>query len=61
MTYQTVAAISQILSLFMFLGMFLGVLVYALWPSNGEVFDKIQSDALGIEPSKRQTGNRGQS
>ena len=36
--YETVAAISQVTSLLMFVALFAGVLVYALWPKNGPKF-----------------------
>lgn len=61
MTYETVATISQLLSLFMFIGMFLGVLVYAFWPSNGERFEVAQERALGLDSESRRRSNRGQS
>ena len=50
MTYETIAMISQVLSLLMFIAMFAAVLVFALWPSNGERFDAAQKRALGLEP-----------
>lgn len=49
MSYDTVATISQVTSLLMFIGMFGVVLAYALWPSNGQVFDKIQQGALDLD------------
>ena len=59
MTYETVAAFSQVLSLLMFIGMFLAVLAYALWPKNGDRFDEAQRRALGLERASDQS--RGQS
>ncbi|MFV0299240.1 MAG: cbb3-type cytochrome c oxidase subunit 3 [Hyphomicrobiaceae bacterium] len=52
MTYATVAAFSQITTLFLFIAMFIAVLVYALWPANGKVFDDVQRSALDLEPVK---------
>ena len=49
MSYQTVASFSQVTSLLMFIGMFAVVLAYALWPSNGPRFDRIQRDALDLD------------
>jgi len=49
MSYQTVASFSQVTSLLMFIGMFAAVLAYALWPSNGPRFDRIQRDALDLD------------
>lgn len=50
MSYHTVASISQVASLLMFIGMFLAVLAYALWPSNGPRFDEAQRKALDLDP-----------
>ncbi len=58
MTYDTVATISQVLSLLMFLAMFAAVLVYALWPSNGRRFEQAQRAALDLD--KRSHSGRGQ-
>lgn len=49
MTYDTVATISQVTSLLMFIAMFGAVLAYALWPSNGPRFDHIQRGALDLD------------
>jgi cytochrome c oxidase cbb3-type subunit 4 len=49
MTYDTVATLSQVVSLLMFIAMFLVVLVYALWPRNGPRFDKAQRRALDLD------------
>ncbi|MGE0698222.1 MAG: cbb3-type cytochrome c oxidase subunit 3 [Hyphomicrobiaceae bacterium] len=61
MTYQTVASISQVTSLLMFIAMFIGVVAYALWPSNGPRFEEAQKSALDLDqrsPAKR-PGERG--
>jgi cbb3-type cytochrome oxidase subunit 3 len=55
MTYNTIATISQVTSLLMFIAMFIAVLVYALWPSNGARFDAVQKRALGLEPVPSKT------
>lgn len=39
MDYESVAAFTQSLSLLLFVGLFIGVLVYALWPGNKALFD----------------------
>jgi cytochrome c oxidase cbb3-type subunit IV len=49
MTYETIATISQVTSLLMFLAMFAGVLVYALWPKNGPRFEAAQRQALDLD------------
>lgn len=48
MTYETIATISQVASLLMFIGMFAGVLAYALWPRNGPRFEEVQRRALDL-------------
>jgi cytochrome c oxidase cbb3-type subunit IV len=52
MTYDTVATFSQVVSLLMFIGMFLGVLVYALRPSNGPRFERAQRTALELDRAR---------
>jgi cytochrome c oxidase cbb3-type subunit IV len=52
MTYDSIATISQVLSLLMFMGMFVAVLAFALWPSNGQRFDDAQRRALDLHQSK---------
>jgi cytochrome c oxidase cbb3-type subunit 4 len=48
MSYDTIATISQVTSLLMFIGMFAAVLVYALWPRNGPRFEAAQRRALDL-------------
>lgn len=48
MSYNTIATISQVTSLLMFIAMFAGVLAYALWPKNGARFEEAQRRALDI-------------
>ena len=56
MTYETVAAISQVTTLLMFVAMFAGVLAYALWPSNGAKFAKVQTQALDLDRRPETSG-----
>lgn len=49
MTYDTIATISQVTSLLLFIAMFIGVVVYALWPSNGQRFEAAQRQALDLD------------
>ena len=58
MTYETIAAVSQVLSLLLFIAMFLAVVVYALWPVNGVRFDAAQKRALGLEADDDPTRGR---
>ena len=50
MTYDSIATLSQVISLLMFLAMFLAVIVYALWPSNKPRFEEAQRRALDLKP-----------
>jgi cytochrome c oxidase cbb3-type subunit 4 len=49
MTYDTIATLSQVTSLLMFIAMFIAVLAYALWPSNKPRFEEAQRRALDLE------------
>jgi cytochrome c oxidase cbb3-type subunit IV len=51
MTYETVATLSQVASLLMFIVMFLAVVAYALWPKNGPRFERAQRRALDLKPT----------
>jgi|LNFM01.1.fsa_nt_gb cytochrome c oxidase cbb3-type subunit 4 len=62
MSYETVASISQVTSLLLFIGMFVAVLAYALWPSNGARFEAAQRSALDLDrknPAQPGQGERG--
>jgi cytochrome c oxidase cbb3-type subunit IV len=52
MTYETVATISQVASLLMFIAMFAAVVGYALWPRNGPRFEEAQRRALDLDTKK---------
>lgn len=56
MSYETVAAASQVTTLLMFFVMFLAVGVYALWPSNGRKFEAVQRAALDLDQGPDKTG-----
>lgn len=65
MTYQTVAAITQSLSLVIFITLFIGVVIYALWPGNQKAFDRASRLPLENDPEpghkpnmQRDTGGR---
>jgi cytochrome c oxidase cbb3-type subunit IV len=40
MTYQTATVLSQTVALLLFMGLFIGVVVYAFWPGNKKKFDE---------------------
>ena len=62
MTYQTVAAFTQSFSLLLFFVLFIGVVIYALWPGNRNVFERASRmplDSDEHDPSTQQdTGGR---
>jgi cytochrome c oxidase cbb3-type subunit 4 len=51
LTYETVAGITQVAALLMFVAMFIGVVAYALWPRNRARFEEAQRRALGLDPA----------
>jgi cytochrome c oxidase cbb3-type subunit 4 len=53
MTYDIVATISQVASLLLFVGLFAGVVVYALWPANGPRFEAAQRRALDLDDNHK--------
>ena len=57
MTYDTIATLSQVTSLLMFIAMFMAVLAYALWPKNKLRFEEAQRRALDLE--QRSSTDRG--
>ena len=52
MSYDIVATVSQVVSLLTFVGLFTGVLVYALWPANGPRFEQAQRRALDLDDNQ---------
>jgi len=53
MTYDTIATISQVTSLLLFIAMFVAVLAYALWPKNAQRFEEAQRRALDLKDTPR--------
>ena len=58
MNYNTVATISQVTSLLMFIAMFIAVLAYALWPTNGRRFEQAQRRALDLDGQSHKSRGR---
>ena len=58
MTYEAIATLSQVVSLLMFVAMFLAVVVYALWPSNKSRFEAAQRRALDLNAGSSAEGGR---
>ena len=59
MTYDQVATISQVISLLLFVSIFLAVLAYALWPANGPRFERVQRQALDLDQAQGNDNERG--
>jgi cbb3-type cytochrome oxidase subunit 3 len=58
MNYETVAAVSQTMSLLLFIAIFLIVLGYVFWPSNRNRLEHAQRQALDLDKSGTGPGNR---
>ncbi len=59
MTYDTIATLSQVTSLLMFVAMFAAVLAYALCRKNKRRFEEAQRRALDLEPRSSTDRGRG--
>jgi cytochrome c oxidase cbb3-type subunit 4 len=58
MRYDTIAQLSQVASLLLFIALFVAVLVYAFWPKNRQRFEAAQRRALDLGPDQSETGDR---
>jgi cbb3-type cytochrome oxidase subunit 3 len=58
MTYDTVASVSQVTSLLLFVAMFIAVVAYALWPRNGPRFERAQRRALDLDITAAERGRK---
>jgi cytochrome c oxidase cbb3-type subunit 4 len=58
MSYDTVATISQVTSLLMFIAMFIAIVAYAVWPRNGLKFEQAQRRALDLDRNSKGTGSQ---
>jgi cytochrome c oxidase cbb3-type subunit 4 len=56
MTYDTIATYSQVISLLLFIAMFVAVVAYALWPRNRKRFEEAQRRALDLDRKKPNNG-----
>ncbi len=57
MSYMTVAGITQVAALLIFVALFAAVLVYALRPRNKARFDRAAREALDLDTRGTTTGN----
>lgn len=58
MSYDTIATVSQVTSLLMFIAMFIAIVAYALWPRNGIKFEQAQRRALDLDRKAPAAGNQ---
>lgn len=56
MSYETVATFTQVISLLLFIAMFLVVVAYALWPKNRKRFEEAQRRALDLDRKQSSDG-----
>ena len=52
MTYDSVASVTQIAALVLFVALFLGVLIYAFWPGNKKTFEEAANIPLEQDPDQ---------
>lgn len=58
MSYETVAMYTQSFSLLLFMGIFLFVVAYVLWPKNNNRLEQAARAALDMDAGKNPTGGR---
>lgn len=58
MRYDTIAQMSQVASLLLFVALFVAVVIYAFWPKNRQRFEAAQRRALDLKPDQSDTGGR---
>ncbi len=59
MDYQTFTMLTQIIGLILFIGLFLAVLIYALWPGNKKRFERASKLPLDQDDKPEQDTQRG--
>jgi cytochrome c oxidase cbb3-type subunit IV len=59
MDYQTFTMLTQIIGLVLFIGLFLSVLIYALWPGNKKRFERASKVPLDQDDKPEQDTQRG--
>ncbi|RIA47809.1 cbb3-type cytochrome c oxidase subunit 3 [Dichotomicrobium thermohalophilum] len=59
MTYDTVVMVTQIVGLILFIGLFVAVLIYALWPGNKKRFERASRVPLEQDEKPDEDTQRG--
>jgi cytochrome c oxidase cbb3-type subunit IV len=58
MSYDSATTLSQIFALVLFMGLFIGVIVYVFWPGNRKKFDEAAQLPLDDENNDKPEGDR---
>jgi cytochrome c oxidase cbb3-type subunit 4 len=56
MDYESVKSLSAMTGLFIFIGLFIGVLVYVFWPGNQKGFEEASRIPLEKDENNNKTG-----
>ncbi len=59
MDYETLVMVTQIAGLILFVGLFVAVLIYALWPGNRQRFERASRLPLDQDDRPEQDTQRG--
>ena len=58
MTYESVSYYSQLIALFLFIGLFAGAIFHAFWPGNAATFRHAANDPLRTDDDISGNGGR---
>jgi len=58
MNYESATTVSQIVALLIFVGLFLGVIIYVFWPGNKKKFEEASKLPLEDEDKPEDDGDR---
>lgn len=56
MNYDTIATVSQLLSMMIFISLAVAAVVYAFWPGNRQRFEEAQREALDLGTESQSKG-----
>lgn len=58
MTYETVAAVTQVFAMLAFIAVFIAVVAFAYWPGNEAKFTVEQRKSLDLDAESKSIGGR---
>ncbi len=58
MTYETVAAVSQVAAMLVFIAVFIAVVAFAYWPGHESKFTAEQRKSLDLDAESKSIGGR---